>query len=197
MLTCSLGSIAATIQSILLLQSASATVALPLAGTIFVGTATTSTGAAVTNGESVTAGELPPDSIARGHRPDGDNDDKYDKDNDGDPSPPYHRTIPQEYLLMPQAIQAIVKSWNITTYNPPGMDIEGWLGRVHKLCEVYGVPVTQRALCAMHYMRADCREAACAAGCYDMTWDEFTTWLVHYDGVCYFEDSVPGDLHVT
>jgi len=170
----------------LLLQSVGATVALPLAGTVFAGAAVTGAGTAVTNGESVTAGELLPDSIACGHRPGG--------DDDSDP-PSRHRAIPQEYLLTPQAVQAIVKSWGITAYNPPGIDTASWLSRVRKLCDAHGVPVTQRALCAMHYMRADCREAALAAGGYDMTWDEFTTWLFQYDCMRYFKDSVPGGLH--
>ena len=97
-----------------------------------------------------------------------------------------HRPAPRDYLT-PQTIQAIVKSWDITPYNPPGMNVSSWLGRVRKLCEEYGVPVTQRALCAMHHMRADCREEAHTAECYDMTWDQFTTWLLQYDGVYHFE----------
>jgi len=179
------GSIAATIQSIVyggmtggifsLLQSAGATMILPSAGTIFAGAATTGAGLAVMNGESVAASELLSDSVARSHRP-GNGDD----DNDGGP-PPYHQTVPQVYLLTPQAVRAIVKSWDITAYNPPGMGVASWLGKVRKLCEAYGVPVTQRALCAMHHMRADCREAARAAGCYDMNWDQFATWLLEYD----------------
>jgi len=30
-------------------------------------------------------------------------------------------------------------------------------------------------------MRADCKEAAHAAECYDMTWDEFAEWVRLYD----------------
>jgi len=190
MLKCSLGSVAATIQSIVyggatgglfsLLQSAGATMVLPSVGTIFAGAAATGAGIAVVNGETVTTGDLLSDSIARGHHPGGDDDN--DKGDDGNP-PPYHQTTPLEYLLTPQAIQAIVKSWDITAYNPPGTNAAGWLGRIHRLCEAYGVPVTQRALCAMHRMRADCREAACVAGCYDMMWDQFTVWLLRYNGV--------------
>jgi len=203
MLRCCLGSIAATIQSVVyggatgglfsLLQSAGATMVLPSVATIFTGAAATGVGIAVVNGESVTTGELLADSIARGHRPDGDGD---DKDDDGGP-PPYHQTTPLEYPLTPQAVQAIVKSWDITVYNPPGMNVAGWLNRVHRLCEAYEVPVAQRALCAMHRMRADCREAARVAGCYDMTWDLFTTWLLRYDGVCHFKDSVPNAYTLT
>ncbi|KAF9645331.1 hypothetical protein BDM02DRAFT_3120353 [Thelephora ganbajun] len=183
------GSIAATIQSIVyggvtgglfsLLQSAGATMVLPSVGTIFAGAASTGAGIAIMKGESVSTSEILTDSIARGHQPGGD--DGSDDDGDGKP-PSYHQAVPQEYLLTPQAVQAIVKSWNITAYNPPGMNVAGWLGRVGRLCETYEVPVTQQALCAMHHMRADCREAARAAECYDMTWDQFTTWLLQYDG---------------
>jgi len=129
------------------------------------------------NGESVTTDDILSESMARGHPPGGHGDD----DKDGGSPPPYNRATPREYLLTPQAVQAIVKSWNTTAYNPPGMDAAGWLVRVRKLCEVYGVPAKQRALCAMHHMRTDCREAARVAGCYDMTWDQFTTWLLRYD----------------
>jgi hypothetical protein len=97
----------------------------------------------------------------------------------------------REYLLTDQAIQAIVTSWNSTVYNPPGTDVTGWLGRIRGLCEAYGVPLTQRALCAMRYVRVDCQEAARTARCHDMTWDQFATWLTQYDGACYFEDSAP------
>ena len=130
------------------------------------------------NSDSDTTSELFSDSIPRGPRP-GDG----DGDSDGGP-PPYHQSIPQEYLLTDRAVQAIVKSWDITAYNPPGTDAASWLRRVHRLCEAYGVPVTQRALCAMHHMRAECREAAHAAKCYEMTWDQFTKWILKYDGVC-------------
>lgn len=190
MLRSSLGSIAATIQSIVyggatgglfsLLQSAGATMVLPSVGTLFAGAATTGAGLAVMNGESVTPGEILTESIGRGRHPGGDNDEK----DDGGGPPPYHQTAPQEYLLTPRAIQAIVKSWDIAAYNPPGMNAASWLSRVRRFCETYGVPSMQRALCAMHHMRADCRAAARTAGCYDMTWDQFTTWLLQCDGVC-------------
>jgi hypothetical protein len=166
-----------------LLQSAGATMVLPSVGTIFAGAAATGAGIKVTKDGSVATGELLSDSIIHGHPPRNDDDD--------DSPPPYHQTIPREHLLTPHAILAIVKSWDTTPYNPPGMDVTGWLGKIHKLCETYEVPLTQRALCAMHHMRADCRRAAHTAECYEMTWDQFATWLIRYDGACYFEDSAP------
>lgn len=190
MLSGGLGSLAATIQSVVyggatggifaLLQSAGATMILPSVGTIITGAAASGAGLAVmSHGESVVAGETLSDSLARCHQPGSvDPDDK----NDGDP-PPYHRGPPREYLLTSPAIQAIVKYWSIAQYNPPGTEAVGWVNRVRKLCEVYGVPVTQRPLCAMYHMRGDCREAAHAAGCYEMTWDQFAAWLLKYDGV--------------
>ena len=129
-------------------------------------------------GESVATGKLLSDLIPHGPHPGG-------GDDNGDGGlPPYHQSIPQEYLLTDRAVQAIVKSWDITAYNPPGTDAASWLRRVRKLCEAYGVPVTQQALCAMHHMRAECREAAHAAKCYEMTWDQFTKWILKYDGMC-------------
>ena len=102
-------------------------------------------------------------------------------DDDVNPPPPYDTTVPEEYLLTHQAILAIVKSWNVGTYNPPGTDCTGWLGKIHGLCDQYGIPDAQRAPCAMHHMRADCKEAAHTAECYDMKWDEFTVWLRRHD----------------
>ena len=171
MLKGSLGSIAAVIQSVVyggatgglfsLLQSAGATMVLPSVGTMFAGSATTGAGiATMMSGKSVTVGEVLSDSISRGRRPGG--------DNDGDSSP-YHHTTPQEYLLTPEAIRAIVKSWGVVAYGTPGVGAAGWLGRAHELCEAYGIPVAQRSLCVLHYLRANCQGEARAAVRYDVT----------------------------
>jgi len=147
---------------------------LPSVGAIFTGAAATGAGAAVATSDdqpvTVASDELlhqVADAIA--------------DDNDGGNPPPYHATIPEEYLLTPRAILAIVKTWDVGTYNPPGTNFTSWLGKVHRACERYGIPTTQRAPCAMHHLRADCREAARTSGCYDMTWEEFTAWLRQYD----------------
>ncbi|KAF9789709.1 hypothetical protein BJ322DRAFT_552634 [Thelephora terrestris] len=97
--------------------------------------------------------------------------------------PPYNQVNPDGYLLTLQALQAIVKSWHTPPYNPPGTGAAHWLSRQHHFCEEYGVPVKQQAQCAMHHMGDDCREAAYAAGCHDMSWDRFTTWLLKYDEI--------------
>ena len=96
-------------------------------------------------------------------------DDNPDDGDDRSP-PPDPATVPQVYLFASQAILAIVKSWDVGTYDPPGTDRTSWLYRVHNLCsEQYSVPVSQRALCAAHRMRPDCEEATHAAGYYEMT----------------------------
>ena len=187
-----LGSIAATIQSIVyggatggafsLLQSAGATMVLPSIGAIFTGTVATGAGIAVMKGETVATNDILTNSSTRAHRPDGPG-----GDDDEDSDPPPYQVGPEEYLLTPPAVKAIVRSWIIAPYNPPGTNLGGWLSKVHKLCEQYEIPTTQRALCSMHHMRTDCREAAHAAECYDMTWDQFTAWLSKYDGMCYFD----------
>ena len=170
-----------------LLQSAGATMVLPSVGTILTGTATTGAGISLMkNGESVVTNEILSDSFSRGHRPGG----AGDGDGDDSAPPPYDQAVPRKYLLTPPAFQAIVKSWDVTPYNPPGTEVTGWLSKVHRLCEVYRVPNTQRALCAMHNMRADCRGAANAARCYDMTWGQFTEWLRRQDGMSYFGNCV-------
>jgi len=180
------GSLAATIQSIVyggatgglfsLLQSAGATMVLPSVGTIFAGAATTGAGIGVMREGESTASEILSDSIGHGLGPGGAGGD----DDKADP-PPYSQANPHEYLLTQRAIEAIIKSWDTSSYNPPGTDAAYWLGRLRESCEVYGVPLTQRALCAMHRMRTDCREAAHAAGCHEMAWDRFATWLLRYD----------------
>ena len=187
MLSYNIGSLAAFIQSIVyggatgglfsLLQSAGATMVLPSVGTIFTGAAATGVGVAVaTNDQLGTSNsELlhrAADTIPRGNNPD---------DDDGN-LPPYRAAgVPEVYLLTPRAILAIARAWEVGTYNPPGTNCAGWLRSIHTSCERYGIPIAQRALCAMHHMRADCKEAARAAGCYDMMWDELTAWVHMYD----------------
>ena len=188
MLSYSLGSVAATAQSVVyggatgglfsLLQSAGATMVLPSVGTVVAGAATTGAGIGMMGSGGSTTSKTVPDSISRDLRP------RVAGSGDNANSPPYAQADPNEYLLTPRAIKAIVKSWDILPYSPPGTNVTGWLKKLHKLCEVYGVPVTQRAQCAMHHMRTDCREAAQTAGCRDMTWYQFTAWLRGYDGVC-------------
>lgn len=201
MLNYGLGSIAASIQSIVyggatgglfsLLQSAGATMVLPSVGAILTGTVTAGAGIAVLkNDEAGAAMENLSDPFARGRRPGGAN---GDDDDDSDP-PPSYQIIPQEYLLTPPAIQAIIKSWKVPPYNPPGTDAAGWLDTVRELCEVYGVPVSQRVLCAMHIMRADCQGAANAAECFEMTWDQFASWLFQHDGMCHPNIPIPQSL---
>ena len=149
---------------------------MPSIGMIFTGAATTGAGAALanTNGQPVTStSELLHQaavSMADGDNPDG-----------GDNGNLHRATTPEEHLLTPQAILAIAKSWGVGTYNPPTTNCPGWLGRIRNLCTQYGVPVAQRTPCAMYHMRADCRAAAYAAECYDMTWNDFAEWLRLYD----------------
>jgi len=148
-------------------------------GTILTGAATTRAGILVaanarprvtsTNSKFL---QRAAESIADGDNP--------DDDKNRNP-PPRRAAAPEEYLLTPRAILAIVKSWDIGTYNPPGTDCASWLGEVHNVCERYEIPTSQRARCAAHRIRADCKEAAHAAGCYKMAWDDFAVWLLQYD----------------
>ena len=148
---------------------------LPSIGTIFTGAAATGVGVVVaTDDQQGTSTSELLRKAANSAGP-GDNHD----DDSGNP-PPY-RAVPQEYRLTPQAILAVVKSWDIGRYNPPGTNCTSWLRKIHSLCEQYNVPISQRALCAMHRMRVDCKEAAHTAGCYDMTWDGYTAWLHQYN----------------
>ena len=180
----STGSLAATIQSIVyggatggifsLLQSAGATMVLPSIGTILTGAATTGAGVAVATSDDqpVPCSDLLheiAESLAHNDNP-----------NDNGVNPPRHRTVPEEYLLTPLAILAIVKAWDVGTYNPPETSFTSWLSRVHKTCVRYEIPTAQRARCAVHHLRADYKEAARTSGCDDMTWEEFKVWLRQY-----------------
>ena len=162
---------------------------LPSAGAIFTGAATTGAGIAMMNGESVDASELLNGSLSRGHRPGGSGD-----DDDEDGPPPYHQAASREYLLTLPAIEAIVKSWKlkVALYNPPETNVSGWLSKMRKISEEYGIPVSQRALCAMCLMRIDRRAKAHDVGCYDMTWDQFATWLTQHDGAYCIRDFITG-----
>ena len=210
MLKCDLGSIPATIQSIIcnraagglfsllqpagatgLLQSMGTTALLQSGGTATVlssvgatvaGAATTSAGVVLTvNGEPIASAsrDLLQEAVESVQH--------CDNPDDGEKGipPPDHATVTEKYLLTLLAILAIVKSWDVGTYDPPGTNCTSWLCEVHGLCKQYGVPLAQRALCAMHRMRADCKEAAHNAKCHDMTWDEFTAWLCQYDRKLY------------
>ena len=108
-------------------------------------------------------------------------DDDDDDDDDGPNPPPDPADPPEVYLFTPQAVLAIARSWDVGMYNPPGTDCANWLRKIRNLCERYGIPVSQRALCATRHMRDSCKEAANAAECYDMTWDAFKVWIHRYD----------------
>ena len=117
----------------------------------------------------------------KGESNDGDNDnDESNGNQDDSDSLPYCQA-PRGGYLTPPAIQAVVKSWNIAPYSPLG-SVTTWLEEVHTQCGWYGIPVVQWVLCAMENMEAGCQEAAGAAGCEEMMWDEFTTWLHKYSG---------------
>ena len=160
------------------LQSAGTATIMPSIGTILTGAATgTGILVATTNAQSATSTsseilEQAAKSLADSEKP--------NDDDNGNP-PPYRATDPEEYLLAPRAILAIIKSWNVRTYNPPQTNCTTWLSDMHNFCEQYEIPIPQRASCAMHHMSTDCKEAALDAGCCNMTWDEFTVWLRQYD----------------
>ena len=79
-------------------------------------------------------------------------------------------------LLTPRAALAIVNSWDVRVYNPSGTNYTSWLAKVHNLWEQYGIPIAQRASCAICHMRADCKEAARGDKCYNMGWEGFSIW---------------------
>ena len=143
---------------------------------VFTGADATRAGVAVAtgDGQAATSDDLlhqAVESIAHRGNP---------NDEGGNP-PPYRATPPEEELLTPHAILAIVKAWDVGTYTPPWTNCTSWLSDMDRVCDRYGIPFAQRAACAMRLMKPDCRGAAHTSGCYDMSWDEFRVWLQIYD----------------
>ena len=149
--------------------------------TIVAGVVAAGAGIGMLGNDDSIISEILADSIARGPRPGG-----VSGGDESDDPPPYSEVNPDEYLLKPRALQAIAKSWEITPYDTFETFVPYWLYRLNNFCELYGVPVTQRTQCAMHHMGTN-REAANAAGCHDMTWDQFRMWLLKYDGASYLK----------
>lgn len=88
----------------------------------------------------------------------------------------------EEISLKPQAVEAILESWDTIPYNRQGMDVQGWLSKVQRLCEEYEVPAEQWTLCAVRKMEAGSLEPDKAAKCEKMSWTEFSEWLPEYVG---------------
>ena len=147
---------------------------MPTIGAVLTGASTTGVGVLVASTDASTSGNLlqqAGERVAKRGKSENDNNDS---------AIPYGG-----YLLTSLTVLAIVKAWDVGTYDPPRSDCAKWLDEVHDVCERYGIPPKQRASCASHRMRADCKEAVHAAGCYNMTWDEFTAWVRQYDGKFY------------
>jgi len=174
------------------LQSAGTTAVMPSVGTLLTGAATTGTGILVATTNAQSDASISSEILQQAAESLADSEKPGDDDNNGNP-PPYRATDPEEYRLTPRAILAIIKSWDVQTYEPPKTNCITWLSDAHSFCEQYGIPIPQRASCAMHHMSADCKEAALDAGCCNMTWDEFTVWLHQYDrrlGVLVFANGI-------
>jgi len=164
------------------LQSAGTTTIIPSIGTLLTGAATTGTGVLVATTTAQSDTSTGSEILQQAAKSFADSE-KPGEDDDGKP-PPYRAANPEEYLLAPRAILAIIKSWDVQKYNPPKTNCTTWLSDIYNLCEQYGIPIPQRASCAMHHMSTDCKETALDAGCCNMTWDKFTVWLRQYDHEC-------------
>jgi hypothetical protein len=152
---------------------------MPTIGAVLTGATTTGAGLLVASEDTPGSGNL--------LRQAGERVTKCGKsENDESDNPQQYSATPREgYLLTPLAVLAIVKGWDIGTYDPLRTDCAKWLDKVRDVCEQYEIPAKQRASCASHHIRADCKEAVLASGCYNMTWDEFAAWLRQYDGKFY------------
>ena len=159
------------------MQSAGTTAVMQSVGMILTGATATGAGALVATANAHPDASLSTELLQNAAESIPHDEKSNDDDGDDGNLPPYRTTASEEYLLTPRAILAIVKSWDVQTYNPPQANCTTWLDDMHKFCDQYGVPVTQRASCAVHRMSADCQEAAINAGCYNMTWDELTAWF--------------------
>ena len=91
------------------------------------------------------------------------------------------------YQLSDQAIEAILKQWHPSEYNPPNTTIQEWNVIIGTLCDEYGIPDAQRADCAVKFMRSDIRaelesvlgNARARFG--SIHWARFTNFMVAFD----------------
>ena len=91
------------------------------------------------------------------------------------------------YQLPDPTIEAILKEWPPTEYNPPNTDIQEWNRTIETLCDTYGIPDSQRVLCAMRFIKNELRvelekvlrEARAQFGPVHLT--QFASFMVAFD----------------
>ena len=91
------------------------------------------------------------------------------------------------YQLSDQAIGAILKEWRLPEYDPLNTDIQEWNLIVGTLCDTYGIPDTQRAQCAVKFIKIELRtelenvlrDARARFG--SVRWAQFTNFMVAFD----------------
>ena len=91
------------------------------------------------------------------------------------------------YQLPDPAIEAILKEWSPEEYNPPNTDIKEWNRTIETLCDTYGIPDTQRALCATRFIKDELKvelekvlsEARAQFG--PTGWAQFANFMVAFD----------------
>ena len=91
------------------------------------------------------------------------------------------------YQLSDQAIEAILKEWHPPEYDPPNTDIQEWNLAVETLCDTYGIPDTQRAQCAVKFIKSGLRtelenvlrDARARFG--SVRWARFANFMVAFD----------------
>lgn len=83
------------------------------------------------------------------------------------------------------AIKAILKEWRPQTYWPPHTDVTEWIRSIESLCNLYGIPDSQRLRCAVTFVKkdigADLQKVLEDAGFVPLHWNLFRSFLVYFD----------------
>lgn len=100
------------------------------------------------------------------------------------PLPPLPHNM---YQLSDRTIEAILKEWHPTEYNPLSTNIDEWIRSMELLCNEYGIPDPQRARCAVKFTTNELRvelesvlEGARARS-NPISWDRFMKFMIEFD----------------
>jgi hypothetical protein len=91
------------------------------------------------------------------------------------------------YQLSDAAIEVILKEWHLEEYDPPNTNIQEWNLIAGTHCDTYGIPDTQRAQCAVRFMKSGLRAeledvlAKARARFGSVHWAQFTNFMVAFD----------------
>ena len=102
-------------------------------------------------------------------------------------SPPPTPFLRDMYQLPEIALEAILREWHPQKYDPLHTDIREWIHAMDSLCNVYGIPDTQRPQCAVRFINGELRTellkvlADARARFGPVQWEQFKNFMVAFD----------------